>query len=211
MRWHYDKVGFPLLELAGAGLDVSLLPGTKWGFEQFLAEGPEGFGNSWYEEVLALNPRLSWRDPGGRDPERLFLTGIRPPEALAFARWLGPDFDLPSVEEWRLVDRWLLARPLDPVAVGPMLSGCSDEARTILSGLSHLERPAQWGGLARLRDGVFEWVRNGVAFAALGRTRRAFLVSLISPQDELLEPTRPLEDRLKFVGFRLIRRHSAAR
>ena len=94
MRWRYYRAGSPLLQLDDLGLDVWLLPCAKWQFELFLGEGIEGFGNSWYEHVLAVNPRASWRGFDGSHPERLFLTGILPPEARAFARWLGAAFDI---------------------------------------------------------------------------------------------------------------------
>src|SRR5712692_8216258 len=112
MRLCCDRTGFPLLEWAETGLAMSLLPVTKVQFECFLAE-PNEFGDKWYEEVLAVSPRVPWRqfDTGNR--ERLFLTGIQPNEALAFARWLGEDFDLPTEAEWRDMAHWLINSDLE--------------------------------------------------------------------------------------------------
>ena len=100
MRFSCDRTGFPLITVPEAMVAMHLLPVTKVQFERFLAE-PNTYGDAWYEEVLTLNPRISYRQCTAENRERLFLTGIVPEEALAFARWMGDGFDLPTVAEWR--------------------------------------------------------------------------------------------------------------
>lgn len=203
MRLSCDRTGFPLLEWSEAGLEVALLPVTKAQFERFLAE-PNEFGNAWYEQVLALNPRVSWRQFGPEERERLFLTGVLPEEALAFLRWLGGGFDLPTVEEWRAMDRWLRAAPLDVEA----LTQCPlhRSAQAIVRGLLRQSRPRVWGELALLRGGVVEWVREGRGFGGLGAPRPGFHPNTWNPQRDA--PVRPLraEARLPYFGFRCVRR-----
>lgn len=104
MQWSCDRTGFPLVAIPGLGMEVHLLPVTKVQFERFLAE-PDAFGDTWYEEALALNPRVPSRQFTAKNRERLFLTGILPEEALAFAKWLGAGFDLPTVTEWREIHK----------------------------------------------------------------------------------------------------------
>ena len=122
MRLCCDRTGFPLLRLDALGLEVGLLPCAKVQFEAFLAEPDERFGDAWYEAVLAVNPRDGWRLPPAAE-ERLFLTGVLPDEALAFLRWLGPGFDLPSVQEWLEFDAMLRDRSTDGDALGARPGG----------------------------------------------------------------------------------------
>ena len=85
MQFSCDRTGFPLIAVPSVGVEVQLLPVTKIQFECFLAE-PNDFGDAWYEEVLTFNPRISYRQFMADTRERLFITGILPEEALAFAR-----------------------------------------------------------------------------------------------------------------------------
>jgi hypothetical protein len=79
---------------------MHLLPVTKLQFERFLCDASV-YGDSWYEGLLALNPRVSPRRADAASREGLLLTGVLPDEALAFAAWCGPEYDLPTVDEWR--------------------------------------------------------------------------------------------------------------
>ena len=61
-----------------------MLPVTKWQFEQFVTESGEIKKNQ-YQEMLALNPAVSLDQFKLDERERLFITGVWPEEALAFA------------------------------------------------------------------------------------------------------------------------------
>ena len=102
MLFSCDRTGFPLIAVPEVAAHVQLLPVTKAQFECFIVE-PNPFGDAWYEEVLQLNPRVTYRRYGADERARLFLTGILPEEALLFARWVGEGFDLPTVDEWRAI------------------------------------------------------------------------------------------------------------
>ena len=80
-----DPCGFPVIPVESLGLSVHLLPVAKVQFERFLAE-PNDYGDSWYEELLALNPRSSHTRLDNETRERAFLTGVVPEEARAFAK-----------------------------------------------------------------------------------------------------------------------------
>ncbi len=79
-----------------------MLPVTKIQFERFLAES-HNLGDDSYKEALRLNPSVSHQQFTPDNREQLFVTGILPQEALNFARWMGNEFDLPTVEEWRFI------------------------------------------------------------------------------------------------------------
>jgi Sulfatase-modifying factor enzyme 1 len=202
MRLSSDRTGYPLIECPALGLEVALLPVTKVQFERFLAE-PAAYGDAWYERRLVENPRVSWRqfDPAVR--ERLWLTGVDPEEALAFARWLDEGFDLPTAEEWRALDQCLRETRLP----GGLLSGCAlhPAARAILTQLLGQLRPTTWRDLALTRAGVLEWVRWEDGFGGLGAPRAAWWPNLFDPQrDEPLQPSRP--GSCRYFGFRPVRR-----
>ena len=197
-----DPTGFPLLSLPALRLDVSLWPCTKAQFERFLSEPESGFGDGWYEEVLAVNPRVSWREAPS-PPERLFLTGIYPEEALSFARWMGAGFDLPTVSEWRAAEAALAGVPIDRQSTSRLKEEWVEEAGAAFDHLRKLTGAKTWGGLTLSRGGVVEWVREGRAFGGLGTPRPGLLPNIYNPQLDVWHPARR---RLDYLGFRLIRR-----
>ena len=212
MQLFCDQTGFLWLKLPELNIDVSLLPVTKPQFERFLAEPytikPEKFSNAWYQKVLDLNPRISWRQFSLHEREKIFLTGIQPDEALAYLRWLGNGFDLPTVGEWQEIDR-LLAKQKIPANIAELLNtvGASQVARRILIQLFKQLKPDTWGKLALLREGVLEWVRksnNLQKFVGLGKPRWEFYKTLYDPQQKFVEPLH--HEGLRYFGFRPIRR-----
>ena len=97
-----DRTGFPLVAIEEAGVEVHLLPITIGQFRQFVTE-TEAITATEYDKLWALNMAVAPDRFRAEERERLFVTGVLPPEALAFARWLGEGFDLPTVKEWRAV------------------------------------------------------------------------------------------------------------
>src|SRR5207249_832526 len=131
---------------------------------RWLAEA-EGPGNAWYEEVLKVNPRLSWRRPTDGDREQLLLTGVRHKEAVDFSCWLGDDFDVPTVAEWRKVDQFLRHRRLsEPEREALLRMARHPAARALLEHIVEQVQPTTWGELMLLSGGVFEWVRGANGF-----------------------------------------------
>lgn len=198
----FDRTNFPLLAIEEIGVEIHLLPITKQQFEQFLAESG-AVEPARYQEMLALHPipPLDESDPSQR--ERLFVTGILPTEAQAFARWLGEGFDLPTLKEWRAVYAALkrtslprrdLVAELAGTPAGPILAGLTRHV------LSHLMLD-----IALLRGGLVEWVKHERAFVGLGAPRPDFHPNLWNPLNHEIKPLRP-QERLRYFGFRLIRR-----
>jgi formylglycine-generating enzyme required for sulfatase activity len=207
MQLEFDQLGFPLVRIEGLGLSVALLPITKVQFERFIAE-PNSHGDTWYDEILGINPRLSWRRAHSGPRERLFLTGALPSEALAFASWAGIGLDLPTVEEWRAVFRYMIRTRL----AGSCVEGLDNKrvhpaARAIVELIVSEAQPKTWGELALLRGGVIEWVREDENFKGLGAPRPQFLPSVFNPERD--EPLFPLQDqRSRYFGFRLLQRRT---
>ena len=202
MHCSCDPSGFPLIAVAESGLEVHLLPVTKVQFERFLAE-PNAFGDTWYEQILPGNPRIPPHGLTTENREGLFLSGVLPGEALAFARWLGEDYDLPPVQEWRAAYAALQGAPL---YLPPLLSQCpARPVGPILEGLVAQLCPSSLLDLSLMRGGLVEWVRQDSGWAGLGSPRPAFQPNLWDPLAETVRPIRPGE-RVPYFGFRLVRR-----
>jgi len=207
MRWSFDRTGYPLLELPQVGWAVQLWPVTKVQYERFLAE-PTGPGDEWYETLLTISPRVSILNGNEKNYESLFLGGILPEEAVSFARWLGPGFELPKQSDWRIVDQTLTDEKLAEEDVTALRDEAQlhPQARKLLDWRLKQFQPTTWGQLAVLRDGMLEWValKDG-RFGGLGSTRPKFLAAIVNPQrDEPVTPVRP-EERKPYFGFRLLR------
>ncbi len=162
MQLSYDRTGFPLIAVPDLALAVQLLPVTKTQLERFIAE-PNAFGDAWYEEILALNLRVSPRGFTAEQRERLFVTGLLPEEVLAFARWLGEGFDLPTVAEWRAIHKTIAAEPapfrrLIEVLTqkGSML--VRDLVQQVYSQVRTVHLPSLLD-ISLMQGGVVEWVR----------------------------------------------------
>ena len=200
-----DRTGFPLVHVEKLGVDVHLLPVTKVQFEAFLAE-PNVFGDSWYEDVLRVNSRCSWYDLSDRWRERLFLTGVLPGEAEAFAAWLGSGFQLPSVIQWQTVcSEWLRLRP-ECASLETMLTRTGEEASRVVKALMNGRSVASLADLALMRGGVLEWVRGDRKWLLLGEPREVFCTQLFDWRTPIT-PTN-LSRRSGECGFRLVKMRS---
>lgn len=205
MRWSCDRTGFPVLELSKLRLAVHLWPVCKPQFERYLAE-PNGPGDTWYEQLLAVWPRASLLNLDSQTYESALIGGIQPAEAQAFAKWLGVGFNLPTTDTWRSVDRALAASPLTESDVASLRSdrNLHRTAGRMLELVLQLS-PQNWGQLALLRGGMLEWVSSGPkTFGGLGVPRLQFYSMIMNPQRD--RPVQPLRNgRHKFFGFRLVR------
>lgn len=205
MRWSCDRTGFPVLELPEAKAAVHLWPVCKAQFERYLAE-PAGPGDAWYEEVLAVSPRVSLRNADLESYESALLSGVQPAETQKFALWLGNGYNLPTVETWRVVDRALQSAPLDAVDAAALRESAdlSRPAKQLLELVLKLA-PQTWSALSLMRGGVLEWVISGPkAFGGLGAPRPHFHSMIMNPQRD--RPVQPLrEGRHRYFGFRLVR------
>lgn len=205
MRSFSDRLGFPMIEIPELALEVHLLPATKIQFEAFLA-GPEGFGDSWYEAVLALNPRSTWRRFDAANRERHFVSGLLPEDALSFAHWMGKGFDVPTVAEWRVIDAALAVEIMTSEKLSALRTHTGPHARPLLDGLVAQTKPVTLRDLSLARGGLVEWARNGSEWVGLGAPRPGFWANAWDPDFDLIRPIRPGE-RLSYFGCRLLRRN----
>ena len=204
MRWSFDRLGFPLLRIGETKLEFHLLPVTKWQFERFLEE-PDGVGDDWYEALLQLNPRASFRRFPPEHRERLFLTGLLGHEALLFAGWMGGGFRLPEVEEWREAFRWLEEQRFDEKVFQDLLGGCAHPSVvTLLRAVEEQVRPRTWLDLTLMRGGVVEWVEPAANLQGLGQPRPEFHSNAFHPLHDIVKAIDSTR-RASFFGLRLVR------
>ncbi len=197
-----DKTGFPLVVVEDAGVEVHLLPITKLQFADFVA-APTLVTDARYREMLALNPAITPQEVGNNNREQLFVSGILPEEAIAFARWLGHGFDLPTVKEWRDV---LAALRRTPSPRRKLLAETIDgPARAILEIISQQIHIRTMADYTLMRGGLVEWARNGDELVGLGDPRPQFHPNLWDPLVNEIKPIR-LDGRVPYFGFRLVRR-----
>lgn len=204
MSFSYDRTGFPLITVPDLAVKVHLLPVTKVQFERFIAEADNDFGSKWYRKVLRLNSRVSYHQFTDKNRERLFITGVLPNEARVFAHWMGSSFDLPTVEEWRAIYRWLQKEPISSHHWEQ--EAIATSARIILNKLLAQTEASTLLDLSLMKDGVLEWSRRQDSKrVGLGQPRKRFFATLIDPLLRDHEPIYP-KRRRKYLGIRLIKR-----
>ncbi len=202
-EWRVDPSGYPLIFVEPLGAYVQLLPVTKPQFERFIASGKRlDFDDRWYEEILTLNRRASYRSPDVPARERLFMTGVTPDEALAFSRWLGRDYALLTADEWRTCYEWFAGRPA-PSAPPDLFEHLSADARAVWEiveeqWLEQLRQP-NLRELSLMTQGILEWVAERPGrYCGLGEPAASKL------QRKADDPVRPVgQGRLRNLGFRL--------
>jgi hypothetical protein len=206
MLWSCDRTGFPVLELPQLGWAMHLLPIAKMQWERWLAE-PDSLGDAWYDEVLQVSSRLGLPKANASNYEQLFMGGVLPEEAESFARWLGEDFQLPTSDIWRRIDKCLGEEAIEPEEMDALCNApvLLRSAQKLLDFLIRIHKPRFWADLALMRGGLLEWVRGGPkTFGGLGAPRHEFHPLLMNPQQH--PPVKPLKmERLRYFGCRLVR------
>jgi hypothetical protein len=202
-EWRVDPSGYPLIYVEPLSAYVQLFPVTKPQFEKLIATGKNReFDDEWYEEILSMNPRASYRRSDMPPSERLFMTGITPDEALTFGRWMGRDYGLLTAEQWRTCYEWFGGRAM--TSAPPDLSAClSPDARALWDTVEGrwLEQHPQPSlrELSLMTQGILEWVVErpgrhcGLGEPAASKFQR-------KADDPVHLVGRP---RLKNLGFRL--------
>ena len=201
----FDRTGYPLVFIEPLQAWVHLFPVTKPQFEAFLADFCL-YGDSWYQQVLSINPRRSYRCRDLSRYEELFLTGILADEAITFAQWLGPNFRLPTPAEWREVYRWMEQQSTISLPIDADRTGLAESAFEIWQGLLRQLNPESLVKQSLMEYGVIEWLAEaGGIFCGLGHPRPSFKQILIDPLTD--DPWRPIKPslRLRHYGFRLLR------
>jgi len=203
-KWQVDNSGYPLIFVDPLDAYIHLFPVTKAQFERFIASGRQAdYGDEWYAELLALNPRISYRSPDIQVRERLFMTGITTDEAVSFGRWLGRDHKLLTAEEWSICYEWFAEQsaPSLPLELAERLSRDALAIWDIVQ-VQWLDQRGQTNlqELSLMKQGILEWVveRPG-RYCGLGDPASSKL------QRRQSDPVRPL-GRLRNLGFRLCAR-----
>lgn len=197
-----DRTNFPLIVVEEAGVEVHLLPVTKVQFGQFVDE-TKIIEPAAYKTMLSLNPAVAPRQLLIEEREQLFISGVLPNEALAFAHWLGQGYDLPTIKEWRDI---YAALRREPPPRHTLLTDVVEGAAQII-----LQKFAEHLHLRSMRDfslmqgGLVEWARKGKAWVGLGVPRPEFHPNL---WDALTHEIKPIHSnqRVPYFGFRLVRR-----
>jgi formylglycine-generating enzyme required for sulfatase activity len=203
MLLSFDRTNFPLIAVEAVSMEVHLWPVTKVQFEQFVTETGE-ITKRQYQKMLALNPAVPFDRFALGQRERLFITGVLPREALAFARWLGEGFDLPTVMEWRAIHAALrrTSLPMHDDLTSELVEG---PAGLILDKFSARLPARSMVDYSLMPKGLVEWARQGRQWVGLGAPRPEFHPNLWDPLTNEVKPIRSGE-RLAYFGFRLVRR-----
>lgn len=202
MLLSFDRTGFPLVRPESCAAAMHLLPVAKVQLEGFLADRND-FGDRWYSEVLAQNPRVSWRRFGDPDRERVFVGGVLPGEASEFAAWLGPGFALPTVEQWRATFRALERIPFTKDSRRNLIAQCpSEPAREVLEQIVRHAAPKTWLDLSLMRGGLVEWAAQEGRPVGIGVPRPEFYPTLWNPLVDAV-PVQDTNSRLFFFGMRI--------
>ena len=203
MLLSFDQTNFPLIAAEAVSMEVHLWPVTKVQFEQFVTETGE-ISKRQYQKMLALNPAVPVERFALDQRERLFITGVLPKEAQAFARWLGEGFDLPTVMEWRAIYAALrrTSLPIQDDLSSALVEG---PAGAILDKFSARLPARSMVDYSLMPKGLVEWARQGRKWVGLGAPRPEFHPNLWDPLTNEVKPIRPSE-RLPYFGFRLVRR-----
>ena len=197
-----DPTGFPLLVVEEAAAEVHLLPITKLQFSKFVQKS-EAMDRGAYQEMLALNPTVAHDRFLANERERLFATGVLPDEALAFARWLGEGFDLPTVKEWRAI--YAALRRVPPPRQRELSDFIDGAAGVILQQITEQIHIRSIRDFSLMSRGLVEWVYRDEELVGLGVPRPEFHPNLWDALNNEIKPIRP-DRRVFYFGFRLVRR-----
>jgi|MTBAKMStandDraft_1061839.scaffolds.fasta_scaffold00824_4 hypothetical protein len=190
-----EKTHFPLLKIEKIGF-LTLWPITKVQYETFITQ-VNNYGDSWYNEILASNPRISFQHFSKRNYERLFITGLHIGEVQSFAKWFGDGYQIPTVKEWRNIYKIISE---DDFFSCP--SDISYPAKKIWKKFTRFSNsPSQF---SLMKDGIIEWVRDGEKYAGLGAPRSHFYPNVLDPCKDLVTKIKQNE-RLYYFGFRLFK------
>ena len=212
-----SRTNFPMVWIEELGAYMNWIPVTKVQFEYFLCEVNDSqFDESWYDEILSLNRRVSPTAIRNTNYWQAFITGVLPSESQRYARWCGQGYTLPTIEEWMTAYRALKQKPPEDIAAVLGLSKLNERARAIIqridsasqNALKQLGYPRMRAEQMLFRLGVLEWVecRNLTnRWGGIGETYADFHSALFSPEaGQPRLPKDPETDRIPYYGFRLL-------
>ena len=192
-----EKTHFPLVEIKDIG-SLTLWPITKIQFEMYISQANR-YGDTWYDEILMGNPRLSYQKVNKKNYEQLFITGLHIEEVLSFSKWFGEGFRVPTVGEWRKIYR-LMAQ----YSGFSTPSDISYPANKIWKKLAKFSNSPIKFSLMQEQTGVMEWVSSGDNYVGLGSPCPNLLSNALNPLTDSVKKIKS-EGRLNYLGFRLIK------
>lgn len=220
-----DKTGFPFVKIPTTNLAASWLPFTKIQLEHYISDthNPD-FDQVWYDKIYSFNPRIAPHQMAISKYEGVFLTGVMPSEAKLIAKWMGYDYDLPTVSQWKTIFEYFhkQSASLDTIHEILATEGLSNRARIIIRNLEQFtsqdtqQLMDEYRSVADqmvMRLGVMEYVyennyRN--SYAGQGQPNRHFQPNVrMLPRDgeeRLAKRARASGTRIRQYGFRLIQR-----
>lgn len=212
-----DPTDFPMVWVEAIAAWMHWLPVSKLQFERCLHQAPDRpFDAGWYDDLLALNPRIAPARIGPENYRNALLTGILPGEAQRFATWLGPGFAVPTLEQWLLAWSSLESQPAERGLPAALAAGLGEPVRMLVtrmeSALAAATMPRRLRTLADqmlLRRGVLEWVEqpgSPVRWVGIGEPLHLARGVRVSPDGGPVVPDRPEAFRSYLFGFRLIRK-----
>lgn len=215
-----DKMGFPMIKVESIKAYIHFYPVTKIQFEYFLTSMTAAdFDETWYNEILQMNPRVSPSQLNEDNYWQAFITGVLPKEAKRFAEWCGQNFAIPTLKQWcdaynELKEKLYI--PIDdlikvtnpPTRIKTLMTHLDDAPKHKMNRLG-IKPTLDYQML--LRRGVLEWVDDSDAprnhWGGMGQVNRDFYQLPTDP--DACEPTQPRNAetaRAFYYGFRLIMR-----
>lgn len=206
IRITFDKKGFPMARVRKVGA-FHFWPVTKYQYRQFLDETGQnndaGYNAGYkagYKEMLELNPEIHLEKCNADNYEGLFITGVKPEEAQAYAQWMGEEYDIPTLEEWLALYNAVKSHKF-MIRLSPY--GLNPEARAMSKQLKFVQDTVL--NYSFLMDGIVEWIKQGPEFCGRGAPRDSFFPNVWNPEEDDIKVI-SLEHRLAYFGFRLIKR-----
>lgn len=195
-----DPFGFPMFKTGGMDFYMHLWPVSKVQFERFIYEtNTPGYSDGWYDSVLSLNPRITARKINRDNYEGAFITGITPPDAAAFSRRIGDDFEIPEGSRWR--EAFGELESLAEKGLN-LPAGLNEQAKIMAEKLARISTNIL--DFTLMKNGLVEWVMSGGRYLGLGSPRASFHENVYDPMMDYWKPFN-INSPMSFFGFRLIR------
>jgi hypothetical protein len=214
-----DAARFPMVYIEPIQKYIHWLPVTKIQLEYFLCSttDPE-YNDTWYQQVLGFNPRISPGTVNANNYWQALLTGVMPHTARNYAKWCGRDFNLLVAHEWYTAYDYLRTIDENERYIDQILEHEKIRPRTkaLIQNIEHSTQQVamQLDGRRTLADqmlmrlGVMEFVYqndNKNSYAGYGQTNSNFFPSLDRPTagypQQLNDPK--LGTAMGHYGFRL--------
>jgi hypothetical protein len=219
-----DPAGFPTIFVKEINAYMQWLPTTKIQIEYFLCKTTETtYDDTWYQGVLSLNPRISPGNISAANYWEAIATGVKPRDAMNYARWCREAYTLPDAKEWYQAYEALLAVKESPSHVEQILSvdGLNPRAKILIQNIEYatqqkafeLDTPRSLADQMLMRLGVMEFVYNNqsrTTYGGYGQTSNAFYPQMEVPRPDAPQSLSNARDgaQLRQYGFRLINRRS---